>query len=89
MKKTKSFFERVCLLWTFLPFLMLCTFTGQVQNAPRTITGKVVSANNLPVAGATITNKTGNKSFATDGNGTFSLSAATGDVLIISSVGFQ
>jgi TonB-linked SusC/RagA family outer membrane protein len=89
MKKTKSFFERLCPLWTFLLLFQLFNFAGQAQNNQRTITGKVVSASNLPVAGATITNRTANKSFATDANGAFSLSASTGDVLIVSSVGFQ
>jgi len=53
------------------------------------ITGKVIASDDkLPVVGATIKIKNGTGGTTTDANGTFSLNAKTGDVLVISFIGY-
>src|SRR6266498_4683536 len=56
----------------------------------RTITGKVVDADNQPLTGVTVVVKNRPASAtATNGNGVFSIDANTGDVLEFSSVGYK
>ena len=65
----------------------------QVQSIQTIITGKV-TADGIPLAGVTVTVKApnqvgGDKSTITDENGTYSIAATTGDVLIFSFTGFK
>ncbi|MCU7550079.1 SusC/RagA family TonB-linked outer membrane protein [Chitinophagaceae bacterium LB-8] len=55
----------------------------------KNVTGKVVDKNGAPVAGATVSVKGTSKGTATDGNGSFRIDANEGDVLVITSVGFE
>jgi TonB-linked SusC/RagA family outer membrane protein len=57
--------------------------------AQRTISGKVMSAENQqPLSGATIAVKGSSKKTSTDGFGVFKIDASENDVLVISNVGF-
>ncbi len=53
------------------------------------VTGKVVDKNGAPLAGVNVTVKGKNKSVATNANGSFTIEADKGDVLIFSSVGYE
>jgi TonB-dependent starch-binding outer membrane protein SusC len=53
------------------------------------IAGKVVDKNGAPVAGASVLVKGTNKGTATDADGNFRIDANEGDVLVITSVGFE
>ena len=53
------------------------------------VTGKIRDAQGLPVAGASVYDKTNKRGTFTDKDGAFSLSAQTGDVLEVSFVGFR
>jgi TonB-linked SusC/RagA family outer membrane protein len=76
-------FTRAFLVIFFIQFSLL-TFA---QNIP--VSGKVVSQDGTPVPSATVLlkgKKTGTK---TDANGVFTINANTGDMLLISGVGFK
>jgi TonB-linked SusC/RagA family outer membrane protein len=56
--------------------------------AQRAVTGRVTTEDNSqPVAGATILNRTTNRSTVTDDNGNFNIEASGDDILFITSVG--
>jgi len=57
--------------------------------AQQTISGRVASASNEPLAGVSVSVKGSGKSAVTDGNGDFRIDAAPDDKLIISSVGYR
>jgi len=79
---------RKLLRFMFLAYSLLLTgYFAQAQD--RTITGHVTSADNLPVAGATVTVKGTQRSTTTDANGNFKISAKKGDVLQFTYVGMQ
>jgi TonB-linked SusC/RagA family outer membrane protein len=68
--------------------LSVCTFLG-LQAQDSRVTGRVTdAATGNPVELATVIIKGKNKGVTTDANGTFSIAAAKGDVIIISSVGY-
>ncbi len=69
---------------TLLIVLMLGTFTAQAQL--RTVTGTVVDNAGKPVEGASILIKGTTKGTTTIADGTFSISAKTGDILVITTV---
>lgn len=52
------------------------------------ITGKITGPDGKPVANATVTIKGSTKGTSTNSNGVFTLAAAKGDVLVISSIGY-
>lgn len=56
--------------------------------AQSTVSGRVLKDDGTPVEGASVTLKGKGKGTKTDANGNFSISAAKGDVLVISSVNF-
>ncbi|MFT4022770.1 MAG: SusC/RagA family TonB-linked outer membrane protein, partial [Flavihumibacter sp.] len=87
MKKTKTVL--LCRLLVFLLTGLLAPWLLQAQVSQRTITGKVISSDNKPVAGATITIKGSTRAYLTDANGEFSFGAKAGEVLVVSYVGFQ
>lgn len=62
---------------------------GQQPASTKTITGTVRSEKGEPLAGVTVRVKDGTASTHTDANGRYSLSAAAGNVLIFSSIGFK
>jgi TonB-linked SusC/RagA family outer membrane protein len=57
--------------------------------AQQVIKGTLKTPSGEPLAGATITVKGTNTSVAADANGSFSITAATGSTLVISSVGYK
>jgi TonB-linked SusC/RagA family outer membrane protein len=57
--------------------------------AQQTIRGTLRSPSGEPIAGATITVKGTNRSTVTNSQGQFSIDAASGSTLVVSSVGFQ
>ena len=82
---TYQILKRYLLLVIF--FLSITLSFGQESGL---ISGKVLSADDLqPLPGATVSVKGTNRVVITDLDGNFSLQAATGDLLIISFIGFQ
>lgn len=68
-----------------VPILLMSFVTFAQQN----VNGIIVSENNdLPVAGATITNKMTNNASVSDDQGRFTIPASADDVLEVSSIGF-
>jgi TonB-linked SusC/RagA family outer membrane protein len=58
--------------------------------AQRNVSGRVTSDDtNQPLAGATILNKSTNKSAVSDANGNFYIQAAENDILVITNVGYN
>lgn len=55
----------------------------------RVVSGTVVDTAGIPIAGVSITIKGTNKGAITDGNGVFVLRVGTGDVLVVSHLGFE
>ncbi|MBV7532161.1 TonB-dependent receptor [Chitinophaga sp. sic0106] len=53
------------------------------------VSGNVTTENGEPVIGTTVKNKNGTAVTTTDVNGHFSIKASVGDVLVLSSIGFQ
>jgi TonB-linked SusC/RagA family outer membrane protein len=72
-------------LLTTMLLLCLATVIGQVK----VITGKVTETNGDPVPGATIQLKGQGKGTVSDPNGAFKLEASNGQVLVISSMGYE
>jgi len=88
MHKTKTSRKWVVPLCVFL-FGLLLAQTLSAQTGDRTITGRITGTDNLPVAGATIMIKNTQRGYNTDEKGNFKLTAKTGEVLVISYVGFE
>src|SRR5687768_15716607 len=85
MKSTKTIRLRLLLLWGI--FLML--LTGNNAFAQTKIIGRIINERTLaPASGATITVKNTNRFAVADEAGRFTIDAATGDVLVISMVGY-
>ena len=55
---------------------------------PRTVTGRITDPNGKPVQSASVSVKNGTAATQTAADGSFSINAATGDVLVITSIGF-
>lgn len=88
MRKFKS---ATCLkalfLWAVFSSLLLGNFV--YAQAVRKISGKIVTAAGKNLDAASIINKRTNVGAYTDNSGIFTIDAQTGDVLIVSYVGFQ
>lgn len=73
--------------------LLVVIFATQLQQRAyaqeRSVTGTVVSSENVPVVGASVLIKGTQTGTQTDNNGKFAIQAAKGQVLVISFVGFQ
>ena len=73
--------------WVFFPLLLLLSTVSWAQN--KTITGKVTTENNVPVAAATVKDKNSLSATTTNENGEFTLSVSgTAKTLVITSVGY-
>lgn len=72
--------------FAIISIILLLCLEAQAQ---QTITGTLRSLSGDPVPGATVTVKGTNTSVASNINGTFSINAAAGSTLTITSVGFQ
>ena len=83
-------FKSLLLKGRMLCILILCTLSSLVVTAQTRITGKVIGSDDKqPVIGATVKIKGTNVGVVTDVNGAFVLNAKTGDVLVISYIGYQ
>jgi TonB-dependent SusC/RagA subfamily outer membrane receptor len=70
--------------------IILCLLSTFAATAQTRITGKVIGGgDNLPAVGAAIQIKGTNMGTVTDNSGSFALTAKPGDVLVISSVGYE
>ncbi len=83
-KKQKTFIGKLlCMM-----MLALCMMNLQAQNTAATVKGTVQDAKGAPVAGATIQIKGKGTTTASAADGSFSIAAQKGDVLLISAVSF-
>ncbi len=73
----------------FFVFLLAMEALCLSAGAQTLIQGKVSSSDGAPLVGATVALKGSNKGTVTDAEGSFSLSAAIGDKLTVSYIGFQ
>lgn len=85
MKLSKTIRFRQLLLWSIFSIFLVSTNSFAQSKVSGTIINPRTSA---PVAGATVSVKSTTRSTLTDDAGRFSIDAAQGDVLIITSVGF-
>ena len=74
------------LLWSFLAS---CLFIGTAIAQNVTINGKVIDEKGDPIAGASVQVKGTRTGANTDANGTFSIKAAKGTTLVVTSVGYE
>ncbi|WP_426671654.1 SusC/RagA family TonB-linked outer membrane protein [Mucilaginibacter sp. McL0603] len=83
-------FKSLLLKGRMLCILLLCTLSSLVVTAQTRITGKVIGSDDKQaVIGATVKIKGTNVGVVTDVNGAFVVNAKTGDVLVISYIGYQ
>ena len=88
MKKSNNASNfKVLFLWGLTALLLGSAGFG--QTGTRKITGKISSNSGKPLAAASVVNKRTTVGAYTDLNGAFDIQAQTGDVLIVSYVGFQ
>lgn len=73
-------------VFTILAFIFFSAF--QTNANAQTVQGKVTDETGKPVPAASVTVKGTSRGTTTNDNGSFSISAAASDVLVISSVGF-
>lgn len=88
MKKTKTIPRLGAFLWAIIASFLL-NLSAHAQNAQRVIRGKVYSTDNRPVSGASVTIKGTSRGYSTDQQGAFAVPASSGEILVISYVGFQ
>jgi TonB-dependent starch-binding outer membrane protein SusC len=85
MKQSKTISFRQLLLWSIFSMFLL----SQQAFAQSKVSGTIINQkNSAPLAGATVSVKNTTRSTSTDDAGRFSIEAAQGDVLVITSVGF-
>lgn len=85
MKLSKTISFRQLLLWSIFLMFLLC----QQAFAQSKVSGIIINQKtSTPLAGATVTVKNTTRSTSTDDAGRFSIEAARGEVLVITSVGF-
>ncbi|HZW63507.1 MAG TPA: carboxypeptidase-like regulatory domain-containing protein, partial [Flavobacteriaceae bacterium] len=72
------------ILTLFLAFVVQFTFAQE-----KTISGTISDENGLPLPGVNIVVKGTTNGTQTDFDGNYSISAATGDVLVFSYIGYQ
>ena len=77
--------HKSCMRKFFILILLFSTLTAIAQQ--KTITGKVVDEKNAPVAFATVKIKKTNAGVSADAQGSFTINAAPGDVLVVSATG--
>jgi ferric enterobactin receptor len=75
------------LVTVFLLLIVMMPLQGMAQQ--RNITGTVKADDQTPLQGVTISVKNTDRFTQTDANGNFSIQAATGEILVISYVGYQ
>ncbi len=85
MKQTAKTTKRLLRFLVLVQFLIL---TGQLFAQNITVKGRVLKDDGQPVQGASVLQKGTNVGTTTDVDGNFSITAANGSVIVISSVGF-
>jgi TonB-dependent starch-binding outer membrane protein SusC len=86
MYSTKTIRLRLMLLWGLFPLLLLSTAAfSQTEKISGTITNQ---RNSAPIPGATITVKGTDRFTVADDAGKFSIDASTGDVLVVTIIGY-
>lgn len=87
MRFDYTLFQRSCLC---MLLLLICqSFNVALAQNERKINGKVVDEQNLPLPGTSISVKGTSKATATGSDGSFSITAKSGDVLTVKSIGFE
>src|SRR6266498_1551449 len=84
LRKLCNYFTKGAITFICTLFLLCITTFGQQK-----ITGVITGTDHTPLFSATVTVKNTNSATTTDANGYFSITAKTGDVLIISYVGYM
>lgn len=85
MKQSKTIRFRQLLLWSIFSMFLL----SQQAFAQSKVSGTIINPRtSAPVSGATVSVKNTTRSTSTDDAGRFSIEAAQGDVLLITSVGY-
>jgi TonB-linked SusC/RagA family outer membrane protein len=74
-------------LGLFFSALLLCIITAAGQN--RTLSGKVVDENGLPIAGASVQIKGSTKGVTADAAGNFKISVNEGAVIVVTAINFN
>jgi len=89
VEKEKKESNKSAFLRRFL-FMLLASFITVfgVYAQERTISGKITSKDGLGLPGATVLVKGTTRGFVTDGNGSYSITATSTDILVISFVGY-
>jgi len=72
----------------FVSLLVLAVTLGSAYAAQQPIHGRVVDEQGLPLAGATVERKGGTQKTSTGNDGSFTISASPGDVLLVSFIGY-
>lgn len=72
-----------------ITLLLFFVFASCIAMAQSVITGKVSGSDGQPIAGASINVKGNTTTTITNADGTFTIPAAAGDVLVITNVGYQ
>lgn len=72
-----------------LAMLCMAVFCAGAIAQTKTVTGKVTDKDSKPIEGVSVTVKGSSKGVATKADGTFEISAKSGDILSFSSVGFD
>jgi TonB-dependent starch-binding outer membrane protein SusC len=89
MRKFKTIINfKALFLWAIFSGLLVNTAV-YAQAPDRKITGKILSADRKELAAASVLNKRTNVGTFTDNFGAFNIQAKTGDVLVITYVGYQ
>jgi len=92
MKQTNTYLLFRCFLWVIVCLLFIHTNNYAQEKPPgtRMVAGKILNkANGDAVALATVAVKGSSRKVATGVDGSFSIEVKTGDVLVVSSVGFN
>jgi len=71
-----------------LLFIVMTVFSYTMVNAQKTISGRVLDKDGKPISKASITVKGSNVGIAASEDGGFKLSVKTGDVLVVTAVGY-
>jgi TonB-linked SusC/RagA family outer membrane protein len=79
--------RRLACLYAALSMLLLLAYPSFAQE--RTITGRIISDDNIPLVGVTVTNTSTNKKVLTNESGEFRIAAQRGQKLTFVYVGFQ
>lgn len=87
LKKLLPFLQQKKKLFIFIFFLFFTLFSFAQQRT--TVNGKVVTADNVPLAGVTVNVKGSVGGTTTDTDGRFALQAGKGETLVFSFVGYE